>query len=89
LEKVQTKFGQDGKFTFSWVDENRQAKFRAGLPFTSTTPNDVRLVVINPKRLKFVEHDGKLEASAISSFLDRVLGGDKKWVPLTEMPPLQ
>jgi len=88
LEKVQSKYGQDGKFTFSWVDERRQSQFRAGLPFVSQSPEKVQLVVINPKRLKFVEHEGKLEASAISSFLDRVLGGDKKWVPLSEIPPL-
>lgn len=90
LEKVQSKYGQDGKFTFSWVDEKQHSNFRAGFPFaTSSSPDVVHLVVINPKRLKFVEHEGKLDASSVSSFLDRVLGGDKKWVALSEIPPLQ
>lgn len=93
LQELQSIYINEGKFAFTWVNEALYPAFKeafeASVPPTAEggVPN-LRFVVWHSKKSRFMEYEGAMEVSSIRAFLDRVLGGDMKWISLKEVPSL-
>eukprot|EP01089_Gocevia_fonbrunei_P010563 TRINITY_DN23500_c0_g1_i2.p1 TRINITY_DN23500_c0_g1~~TRINITY_DN23500_c0_g1_i2.p1 ORF type:complete len:249 (-),score=55.00 TRINITY_DN23500_c0_g1_i2:25-771(-) len=65
------------KFRFGWMSEENNSGWKNALNLQGS--ESPKLIVWNPKKNKIVEYDGTFDLQSIANFLDRVLGGDKRW----------
>ncbi|KAL6061146.1 DnaJ-related protein scj1 [Balamuthia mandrillaris] len=85
MRKLESKYAKD-KFEFVWMDAARQSNWREGIGLAESGATPL-LFVWNTKRSKFVAYEGKdYTEEAISTFLDAVVGGDKRWTRLSAVP---
>lgn len=95
LQTLSTKYHKD-RLTFCWVDQQKQPSFVDAFPqeegevvkeagHTVVLPS---VMVWNSRKGKAVPYTGPLEEVAISSFLDSVISGGKRWKPLGQFPTL-
>jgi len=81
LEKLQAKYSSFYKFI--WIDGVKQPQFLDAFSLSSDLP---ALVVFNNNRKSAVPFRGSFSEASISEYLDRIMSGSKKAVPVRDVP---
>jgi hypothetical protein len=76
-QSFASKISRGINFSFMWLDSSAEEKFIALFELKSYP----QVVILNPgKRKRFLVHSGAINEAEISKTLDRILGGDAKFV---------
>eukprot|EP00292_Cryptomonas_paramecium_P005861 CAMPEP_0113670062 /NCGR_PEP_ID=MMETSP0038_2-20120614/4926_1 /TAXON_ID=2898 /ORGANISM="Cryptomonas paramecium" /LENGTH=394 /DNA_ID=CAMNT_0000586033 /DNA_START=46 /DNA_END=1230 /DNA_ORIENTATION=- /assembly_acc=CAM_ASM_000170 len=74
----------NAKFAFMWVNFAKESSFSAALGVDS---QPALVALRTGKRTRYAKSEGSFNSEGLSSFLDRVLGGDVQYKPLKDGPP--
>ncbi len=85
LESLVTKRGARDAFSIMWVDANKASKFRRALDLAVDLPS---FAVVSPKKKGYSPFIGPFTDKAMGEFLDKVLSGSKRTIPVESVPPL-
>jgi len=74
----------NAKFAFMWVNFDRESSFSKSLGVES---QPAIVALRTGKRTRYAKSENDFSSEGVSSFLDRVLGGDVQYKPLKDGPP--
>ncbi|TNV78640.1 hypothetical protein FGO68_gene5489 [Halteria grandinella] len=78
-QSFASKISRGINFSFMWLDSSAESKFAA--IFELKEADLPKVVILNPgKRKRFLVHSGAISEGEVSKTLDRILGGDAKFV---------
>jgi thioredoxin-like negative regulator of GroEL len=78
-QQFASKISRGINFSFMWLDASAETQF-AGI-FDVATADLPKVVILNPgKRKRFLVHQGAISEGEVGKTLDRILGGDAKFV---------
>jgi len=83
--KILGRKYQNDRFIFTLADEHKQHKFKKAL-LEGASESSPRLIVWNAKKNRVITYDGDLEVEALSTFLDVLVGGGRRWTRLSSSP---
>lgn len=84
--KFERQIQRGAKFSFVWLNAAVEKAFSEGLQMSGETPGFAALKL--GKRNRFAALEGDFTEDNISTFLDRVLGGDARYTSLQPVPAL-
>jgi len=78
-QSFASKISRGINFSFMWLDSSAESKFSSIFELKET--DLPKVVILNPgKRKRFLVHSGAISEGEVSKTLDRILGGDAKFV---------
>ena len=88
-ELFTSKISRGIEFYFSWLDATAEKDFASAFDIPES---DMPVIaVLNPgKRKRFLLHEGAIDAAAITTTLEKILGGDARFKTIkgNKMPEL-
>jgi protein disulfide-isomerase A6 len=84
LEEIQNKYKK--VFNFLWIDGVKQMEFTESLHLSSGFPT---AFIFNHKKKSMIPYIGSFTVDSISEFLDEVLRGIRKAIPMNVIPIIQ
>ena len=78
-QKFASKISRGINFYFMWLDATAESGFAS--MFDAKATDLPKVVILNPgKRKRYLVHDSSINESEISKTLDKILGGDAKFI---------
>ena len=88
-QSFSSKISRGINFYFMWLDASKEPEFAA---LFKQEPSDLpKVIIMNPgKRKRYLVHNKAITESNVSDTLDKILGGDAKFVNIkdNELPKL-
>lgn len=85
LMSLAGRWAAGGQYSFLWVDPSKSPGFAAQLGVTPSTTLPA-VVMMSPRKKRYAIHDGDFSFKDVNAFLEGLLSGKVKTLPLEELP---